>query len=333
MRTVCMTVALCVAGLLCGSANAANSYEDLGGRFVIDLPDGWQLQPQTEKDVYIFKGEGYETIILEYTEKETDVELLLGKAVNTMRLSSPELTDAKVQGDAKGMKTNGNEAYWAVYAGEVSVGEIKVMLYCLAGAVSLDEDGVSVLSILNEASRTKLGDQLEKSFQSIRNVGQTASGVTDVKVVTITPVFIHDLMSAKLPPGWNANTLGSDFQKEVIGWYMSDSILGGNLLIFCYKGMSMNENEIFDAAKVSVESSMPNAKTVKNEKMELTNGKEALVTVYQGTRVAQGQEVSMTAVTAIRNVDNNWMCLAGFAHSDHGALLEKDILAIAGTAK
>ena len=53
-RTVVLLLAV-AALLFVDIASAANTYEDLRDRFVIDLPEGWQIQPQTNDRVYVFK--------------------------------------------------------------------------------------------------------------------------------------------------------------------------------------------------------------------------------------------------------------------------------------
>ena len=53
-RTVVLLIAV-AALLFVDIASAANTYEDLRDRFVIDLPEGWQIQPQTNDRVYVFK--------------------------------------------------------------------------------------------------------------------------------------------------------------------------------------------------------------------------------------------------------------------------------------
>ena len=47
------------------TAKAANTFEDPQGRFAIDLPSGWELDPQTDETVFVFKGDS-KSIIIQY---------------------------------------------------------------------------------------------------------------------------------------------------------------------------------------------------------------------------------------------------------------------------
>jgi len=70
-----------------------NTYEDLQGRFILDLPKGWSLQPQTNDKVYTFKGKD-KSFIVEYNEDNNDIDELFLDGLETLKsagLSNPEI--------------------------------------------------------------------------------------------------------------------------------------------------------------------------------------------------------------------------------------------------
>jgi hypothetical protein len=185
-----------------------------------------------------------------------------------------------------------------------------------------------------------LTEPLEKAFQSIRNVGQDVTGVSDEKTVTAAVVtsdepttFEHELLSLTLPPGWKQNELGRNFEKEVAGWFMSDQIMAGNLLAMCYTGMLMNESKVSKAAKITVESSMPDARSTNEYEQELGGRRKAQIVVYKGSGVARGQEVAMAAVTATFKTSKCWVCLLGISAASSAPQLEEQVVEVARSAK
>ncbi len=180
-RTVVLLIAV-AALLFVDIASAANTYEDLRDRFVIDLPEGWQIQPQTNDRVYVFKRDN-DSIILEYVPNTNDPGELLKKALTTLKLSG--LNNPAPEGDVKSLTVNGNPARWGVYKSEMDIGNIRVALFGLLGCVSLKEHGVYFMSILNQNNKAVLSEPLEKAFQSIRSPGQALTRASDLKAVPV----------------------------------------------------------------------------------------------------------------------------------------------------
>jgi hypothetical protein len=316
-------------------ASAANTYEDLRGRFVIDLPEGWQLQPQTEDTVYVFKRDN-DSIILEYVLSTNDPDQLLKKALVTLNLSG--LRNASPEGEVKSLTVNGNPARWGVYKSEMNVGSIKVTLFGLVGSVSLKERGVYFLSIMNQNKKAVLDEPLKKAFQSIRNPGQAVTGVSDVKAVSAktgagspTP-WEHESVKIILPPGWKEKPKLQSFEKEVIGWFEYEP-LGGTMLAVCYRGFGMDTSKALKAAKQTVEASIPNANPTKAYELKLDNGQKTPVIVYQGTSVSRGTEVRMGAVTATVETKKCYLDLIGFVHATGTDELERNIVEIIRSAR
>jgi hypothetical protein len=331
-----LVLLLAVAVLfLVDNASAANTYEDLRGRFVIDLPEGWQLQPQTDDRVYVFKRDN-DSIILEYLPNTNDPGKLLGKGLTTLNLSG--LKNPAPEGDVKSLMVNGNPARWGVYKSEIEVGKIRVTVFGLLGSVALKEHGVYFMSILNQKNKAVLSEPLEKAFQSIRSPGQALTGVSDLKTVSseaaaASPTtWQHPSVSLTLPSGWKEKPRLQSFEKEVIGWFGYER-LGCSLLALCYSGFGMNEAKALKAAKQTVEISIPNVQPTKVYELELDDGKKAPIVVYQGTSISRGTEVQMGSVTSTVRAGKCYLDLIGFVQAPGLGELERDIVAITRSAK
>ena len=86
---------------------AQTTFEDPQGRFAIDLPKGWQLDPQQEDALFVFKGDG-KSIIIEYVSGVNDAGALMKKAQATLVASG--LTNPVLDGDLMDMTINGHPA-------------------------------------------------------------------------------------------------------------------------------------------------------------------------------------------------------------------------------
>lgn len=321
------------------AVSAATTYEDLSGRFVIDLPDaGWKLEPQKEESVFVFKS-GSNSIILQFDPDERSREALFSEGLNAMRVSG--MPDAEPEDKIRNLTVNGNEARWGTFAQSMKMGKIEIVLRALLGSVSLEEGGIFFLSIASKNSIATLEGALQKSFQSIRNPGQAPSGAGEVELVAADVeeltggeplAFRHERLSLDLPAGWNEKQRGRDFEEEVVGWFMSDRILGGTLLVICDRGMGLSRKKVHKAATITVNASMPDARMV--EDYELDEGKESIsVIVYHGTSVAEGSEVPMTAVNAVRKTAKCWVNMIGLSHRDGTSQLQDSVAEIARTAR
>lgn len=330
-------ILIAIGVMVCfGTGYAQNTYEDLRGRFVIDLPEGFQLEPQQDDRVYVFKKDD-KSIIIEFFPSEADAGKLLKKAEGMLRISG--LTDIALEGNVTEMTINTNPAQWGVYKHDMDVGSIKITLYGLVGGVSLGEAGLYYMAIVNKSDLPAWKGTFEKSFQTIRNVGQELTGVSDVKEVIVeavagTPmVWEHDLTTLTLPPGWTEKQLLQSFEKEVIGWFFYDPLPGTSMLAIAYKGLAMNKNKVFKAAKKTVELAIPNSKPTNAYEIKTERGKKAYIVVYMAKAVSRGTEVGLVAITATLKTDKCFLNLIGIAQSPGAKELEKQIVEIVRKAK
>jgi len=275
-------------------SRAQTTYEDPQGRFAIDLPKGWQLDPQTEDILFVFKGEG-KSIIIEYVSGVNDAGALMKKAQATLVASG--LTNPVLDGDLMEMTINGHPARWGVY-------KSGKLLASLCGTAILGDNGLYFMSIMAAGAVTSWKDRMEKSFQSIRMPGEAVTGAAEAKAATATPAdatagsptpWKSDLVSLTLPPGWSEKPKPRGFEKEVKGWFMNDNLPGATLMVVCYKGMGMTMSKAFDAGVKSVTIPMPGMKPVEAEEMTLENGKVNFA-VYKGLGAAGGTEIELASV-------------------------------------
>lgn len=318
--------------IVAGFGLAQTTYEDPQGRYVIDIPKGWQLAPQTDEKVFVFQGEG-KSIIIECVPGVNDTAALLKKAETTVRLSG--MAKPVLDGGVTEMSVNGLPARWCVYKGTLS----GASLAALSGGVALGEDGLYFLSFISVTETASWKGKLEKSFQSIRGRGQKLTGVEVGKTsgasatpaVTATP-WASDLVSLSLPPGWAEKPKPRGFEKEVKGWFMSDNLPGATLMVVCYKGAGLNMGKALEAGIKSMTIPNPGLKPESAQEIVLENGKINFV-VLKGMVAAGGTEVELASVITVFKADKCYVDLILTGMSSLLPELKNQALEIAKTLK
>ena len=302
-RTFSATLVVFVLLLSSGLAGAQTTYQDNQGRFVIDLPEGWQLAPQTDDNAFVFKGDG-KSIIIEYVPGTSDPGELMKKAESSLRASG--LTNpVPERGGFQEMSVNGHPAQWGVY-------KSGKLLSSLTGTVALGSDGLYYMSIMAQSAVGTWKDRIEKSFQSIRMPGETLTGVSDVKTSVAkapeagkpTP-WKGELVALTLPPGWTEKPKPRGFEKEVQGFFMNEKLPGATLMVVCYKGMGMSMGKAFDAGLKSITIPMPGLKPVEARELKLESGK-ANFAVLRGMVAGQGSEIELVSVVVTTKADRSF---------------------------
>ncbi|MDH5410671.1 MAG: hypothetical protein OEY16_04720 [Alphaproteobacteria bacterium] len=163
--------------LLAGAANAQTSFEELSGKFAIDLPDGYELQPQKYSILFQFWGPAGQ-IMMVLEEGGTDLAESYESALSNLdgTLKNPEPIAPVVT-----MTLNGSPAKWGVYKGTVESDGKTVPLYTYVGSMLIDDGSVYFLSFVSEGSHLTWGEKVTKSFYSLRNVDSPLTGARDVK--------------------------------------------------------------------------------------------------------------------------------------------------------
>jgi hypothetical protein len=319
-------------------ADAADTFEDSKGRFTIDLPSGWKLEPQTDETVFVFKGES-NTIIIQYFADINDRGELFVRAVNQLKISG--LPNASPVEQGKDLTVNSNPARSGLYSDEMAVGAIKVKLYAILGSVSLKKGGVYFMSIVNESTLKTMRNTLEMSYQSIRNPGQPLSGAgvaTQVQpdnIASESMTFTHQLVTLDLPPGWISAAIPANFEKEVIGWLKSKTIPGANITVMCYSGLRYNYKSVRIGGLRTVAAAYPKGqKALKNPtKLRTANGYPAVYELWQGVSYAGTDSVLMQSPMVIVKTNSCWLMMIGYAGDQVGSQLEKDFTKIFQSVK
>ncbi|WP_430965329.1 hypothetical protein [Spongiimicrobium sp. 2-473A-2-J] len=335
-----------------------NTYEDLQGRFVLDLPKGWALEPQTVDKVYIFKGKS-KSLIVEYNEDTNDIDQLFLNGLATLKSSG--LSKPETHSEIKQLKINGLQAKWGVYKSDYNASGITVTLYGLVGSLGLQDQGLYAIAILNEKDLKKWEAVIENIFQSFRLPGEQLSGVQEISstetaddsdvsqaATTNGPTadaedggsqksaptrWTHDEFSITLPEGWHEQEGNRAMEKEMIGWFNYAPIAGANSMLFCYQGIIWNRKLISQTADKTVKAAMPDAELTNSYVTKLANNKKANVMVYTGSGVSNGNEVELGSVNIIYRGGKCVLHQFGLGPLKEIATLEKQLLAIANSVE
>ena len=327
-------------------AHAQNTYEDLNGRFTLDLPAGWKLAPQKNEYVYQFTGDGSEQIVLIYLPDADDRAELFSNAVENMQSS---VADAAPQGDVVDLDVNGNPARWGIYSGTVKAGGTKVIIHGLLGSVVFNDGGIYFVSFLNDNNRGEWEEPLTQVFQSIREVDAEVSGATSGTAVETSEVaaprvasteptqFEDKYVTATLPPGWRAETFSAEMRKQDGSVVKFESDTNGNIVVGCFSLLKRmftpkkNGKTLYLEARNMIRNTIPTAETVegplvfKNE-----DGKKITFEIYQGYLINEGEEIPMHALHASGKTKRckEGLTLYGFVGTDTAEQAIKEMMEI-----
>ena len=169
------------------AAPALTPYEDLDGQFMIDLPQGYQLATKVEKMFYSFKGDGPD-VLLFFEKKQKDLSQAGEMLTSTIK---DQLKNAK-PGPRSDAAVNGHPATFVIYTstmvvpvGNPVITNVTVELFAMNGSVRLKKGALSFASIYSGEQKKQFEETLQKSFQSIREVGAAIqpapAGIKDEK--------------------------------------------------------------------------------------------------------------------------------------------------------
>ena len=161
---------------------AKNTYNEPAGRFTIDLPDGYKLEPQKNAYVYQFEGQGPGIMMVFFPDKNEREMYETG--LGLMRKPMP---DAVLQDNVVEMFLNGNLALWGVYKGTVQTEESKTRatLYASVGGVMLKSGGLMFYTTYGVKKRMVWSLKLKSAFYSVRNVNTPVTGAKNVRAVKV----------------------------------------------------------------------------------------------------------------------------------------------------
>ncbi len=318
----------------------AKTYQDPKGRFVADLPKGWSLKSISNDIIYTFEGGGDAQVNIVYfpPAARMDRETLFSAALE--QCESEGLTNPAPEGKNYIMTINGNPAKWGAYGGYVT-GETIVSLTVLVGSVELKSGGLYFRSYVNKFNRKKMGQKLEAMFSSIRDPGSEPAGVAERQSIAIpaagkdagTTPFDHKLVTMTLPQGWKPKKLGANFEKEVIGWFMSGDIPGASVLAVCYRGLGMTLAKAEVAARRTAEATLPNSIPGPTGLIMTRAGSAASIMIYTGSSVSEGKRMEMKIVTATLKTKKCKLFLMGTTQSRFWDDAQHEMIQIIKSAK
>ena len=243
----------CLSAFLCAiQLSGQQAYEDPEGKFVMDLYDGLKQLEQQHALVYQFKNDGY-SILAQKTEDSDDLNAAYTISVNN--LSSSGLTNITPMEDTKEMLVNGNKVIKSTYQGDYSAEGIQAKLIGIAYAIVLEENTLSVVSVLNEFNYKKSKDLIEDTLFSIRMPSQEVTGITDEAILNLdvkdiieeskeevssepTDV-VYEGIAFTLPAGWVNQEKSRSDAENIIGKFKNDK-LSASCFIMRLKGIIWN---------------------------------------------------------------------------------------------
>lgn len=147
-------------------------------------------------------------------------------------------------------------------------------------------------------------------------------------------VFTHEYLSLKLPEGWVAQEIPSNFEKEVIGWLKSEKIAGTSITVHCYRGWRYNYSSVRIGALKTIASAYPQGQKMlkKPTKIKTESGGTAVVELWQGAVDAGGQTVLLQSPMGIVRTKQCWLLMIGYTPDSSGAQLDEDFIKIIKSA-
>lgn len=306
-RIVALATIILVAAF-CGvsSVAAQSAYEDLEGRFALELPAGWKLDQEQFGILYQFGSKGGASLMITYNEGETEMASLFADQVEYLTSSGyrPPPPNSVVT-----MTLNGCPAQWAEYESPMEVEGIELEMFAFAGAVLSDEDdaGVGFMAFMSVADEKKMGDDIRNVWESLRLHGRPATGVTDVAsgsyedtVKAAAPAspstFEHELVSLNLPAGWTTEEPSGPMQ--IVKLKHEDL---GTVTLLGSSGDDLGESpeHINTMLRDVVMSTVPSMKQNRESWTLETKGcGQAALEQFAGALIARGTKIDQGAIIA-----------------------------------
>jgi len=338
-----MVLALLSVPQVSAAASVTNtSYEDLSGRFALNIPDGWKLVQEQFNMLYIFGKSGSSVkLILMYSDGVSDIAELFSEAVD---LATGSGLTPPTPGSVADMTLNGSPARWAEYTSDVTADKKTARLHVYAGAVISPEHqgGISFFVSMSPKDYEKLGDPLRASWESLRLHGKPLTGAGEVAEVDASTVRIakktleasvleHKLITVSLPAGW-ASELGKDsgilakLKHEKFGTL---TIMGGPKNEF-----GKSRDNIINDIREALLSGMPTLKAARGSwTLPTVRFGDAALEQYEGAIVAEGVEIPHGALIAALKDGKRGVGFMAVFKSDVKDEAVTDLLQIIASAK
>ena len=324
--------------------NAQSVIEDPYGEFAINLENNLELLPQNIEQVYTFKGKDY-SIIAQKNVDPTDLEGMY--AITMSSLKAAGLTKPEPIASVKKMKVNGNDAQMGTYTSPFEYEGVQVNLYGMVMAIDLGGTHLGLMSILNDRSFNEHSAAIQKSYESIRNIGQEIVGASDEKEVALqTNDMVHKPevttgspttvkfkeISMTLPAGWSQTPKNRSDSDMILGGFKNGGS-GASCTLMGLKGLIWNRKSAIGVAEKSAASAFPGSQVLKNEDIKLGKKQKARMMVRQGQTVAQGNEVTINMTFLTQKVGKYFVIYMMTNTPAIQDQTEKELLSIAESAQ
>ncbi|MEM6893882.1 MAG: hypothetical protein AAF554_09345 [Bacteroidota bacterium] len=331
---------------------AQETYEDTFGGFVIDLYEGMQPVPKKHDAVLGLKNSSY-SIIIQMNEDEMDVEKAYARCVDNLIASG--MSEMKQKVGHRKMLVNGNMARMGTYESAFETNGIEVTLIGAAFSIALEENTLSVLAIMSPKVYENSLKEFEKSIFSIRLPNQELTGTSQVEDWDITLKEINKSIpkeevtetvatstkptavnfggvSFMLPPGWAEQPKNRSDPDNFIG-RLTKTVDGVEVIVMGLKGLIWNKKRANQVAAEVVKQVFPDGVLEKALEINLTNNKKGTLYKYTGNAIAEGEEVRMATISVVQKVGKQFLVYFMALPDGPTEDLERDIIAIANSAK
>lgn len=334
MRRCVLLGALALIAVPAVPAVAQMEFEDPLGRFVVTLPEGFELFQEHGDQLFQFKRDAFRIVLL-VQDGVADPATAFRKAAENF---TGEAAPPPPEGAVYEVVMNGNVARQASYPFEGSSGGKAFDGHMFLGAVTLEGADMSVayMSILNAKVVEDVEPEIAAAFHSIRMPGTSVLGagepvpVTDALAAAPPPdvpasTFEHNLVTLDIPAGWTA-TAGDGYNIAEIDreGVPTIRVIGAKKNDF-----GKSRKEILEALVSGMQSSMPTAKQVTPPREEATVGGDVvLIAEYEGAVVADGREVPQWILIAAFKDKNRGVGYMWFVPPDERDAVLEDVLSI-----
>ncbi|MEL6483835.1 MAG: hypothetical protein AAFP96_03190 [Bacteroidota bacterium] len=332
---------------------AQETYTDTFGGFTMELYDGMKpVLPKQNDAVIALKNKNY-TILIQVNEGASDAEKAYYTCVDNLISSGVRDMTQKI-GHQK-MLVNGKGANMGTYESKFETDGTEVSLIGVAFSVVLEQNSLSIVSIIAPKTYEKALENLEKSLFSIRQPNQELTGKTQSEDWNITleeiktrisgdsntsspsvstkstPVSFGNV-SLTLPPSWEEQPKLRSDPENVIG-KLGNKSQAVNGMVMGLKGILWNKKTANQVGLEVAKAAFPDGEMKKAEEIILSSKKKANLYKYSGTAVADGQEMEMACITFVQKVGKQFLIYVMTMPNGYTGDIENDMIAIANSAK
>jgi len=335
-----LSLPVLIATGLAATAKAA-PYQDLEGRFALELPADWQLVQEQFGLIYKFGREGSgATIMVVVDDGAKGLDPLYADLVDYVTAAGVSAPPADKAVD---MTLNGNPARWTEYEARLTTEDLDTPMQVLAGCVfdAGHHTGVNFITVLPQNAYESLGDAVRDTWASLCLYGQSRTGIADLAAMdpsrapsqeTAPPsTFVHDLVTLELPAGWSAEPGSNPVILATLKHeeYGSIKVLGAE-----GKALGGSTGEILAGVRDGLMAATPSMTLTRTDWEVPTHGcGNAELEQYEGVIIAQGKEFPRGTLLAAAKDKRRGLAFMATYKSDVAVGATAEFLKILASAK